>query len=158
MMQKKHLMMGLMGLVMISAYSGFYVAQNQSRGIRNKNPGNLRYNGIQWDGLVGEDDAGFCVFRQHLWGLRAMARVLMNYQDRHGINTIRGVVERWAPDTENETQAYVDHVASDLGVDPDQPIVIKTILPRLMVQLIEHENGEQPYSKALIIDAIEAAA
>ena len=72
----------------------------QPRGIRNNNPGNIRW-GDNWKGLVPEDkrtDRSFCQFIDVKYGIRAIARILLNYRNREGmkrvgnkgIDTVRG--------------------------------------------------------------------
>ena len=45
------------------------------RGIRNHNPGNID-KGADWEGLADDQssDSRFCVFKDPVWGIRAMAR------------------------------------------------------------------------------------
>ena len=127
------------------------------RGIRNHNPGNIRH-GEKWEGLASEQpDASFCCFTSPEFGIRAMARILINYQRRHGLNTVRGIINRWAPPSENDTGAYVDHVAMALGVAPDDDIQVQDHLDQLLAVIIEHENGINPYSDALILHGIALA-
>ena len=127
------------------------------RGIRNNNPGNIRH-GDNWDGLAKvQPDPAFCLFTTPEYGIRAMARVLTNYQRRHGIKTVRGIITRWAPPKENDTDAYVDHVAQVVGVDPDEPLVVIEVLPRLIPVIIKHENGQMPYSDDQIATGIRMA-
>ncbi|VFQ47401.1 structural protein [Desulfoluna butyratoxydans] len=128
-----------------------------TRGIRNNNPGNIRH-GDNWDGLAKvQPDPAFCLFKTPEYGIRAMARVLTNYQRRHGIKTVRGIITRWAPPKENDTDAYVDHVAQVVGVDPDEPLVVTEVLPRLIPVIIKHENGQMPYSDDQIATGIRMA-
>ena len=92
------------------------------RGIRNNNPGNIRYVlGITstYARCTGQDEAGFCVFDTPEHGLEALARLLVRYQDKHGLKTIRGIINRWAPPVENETTAYVAAVAHSTGFAAD---------------------------------------
>ena len=129
----------------------------EKRGIRNNNPGNIRH-GDKWDGLAAvQSDTSFCVFQTPEYGIRAMARVLMNYQRRYGIETVRGIINRWAPPVENDTDAYVDHVAHVVGVDPDEALVVAEVLPRLIPVIIKHENGQMPYSDDQIATGIRMA-
>jgi len=82
------------------------------RGIRNHNPGNIRRSADPWQGLAkDQNDDAFFQFAEPKWGIRALARVLISYQDRHGLRTVRGIVSRWAPPVENKTSSYIDHVA-----------------------------------------------
>lgn len=54
-------------------------------------------------------------------GLAAMDANLQSY-GRQGINTLNGIISKWAPPTENDTAAYIKAVAARLGIGPDQPI------------------------------------
>lgn len=128
------------------------------RGIRNNNPGNIEYNGTDWQGLASPaSDGRYCIFVDEKWGIRAMARVLTTYNKKYGLNTVRGIIERWAPSFENDTSAYIAHVANWLGVTEDQPYdVIKYLVPLVEV-IIQHENGVQPYSISQIKEGVALA-
>lgn len=121
-------------------------------GIRNNNPGNIR-KGDPWQGLDDPaDDGSFCRFKSPTWGIRAIARLLIAYQDRHGLRTVRAIISRWAPESENDTRAYIKHVADKLGVKPGEQIDVhrhETMRP-LVETIILHENGVQPYTDAQI--------
>lgn len=128
-----------------------------SRGIRNNNPGNIRH-GDNWLGLAPEQtDSDFCQFTTPEFGIRAMARTLFNYQHKHGINTVRGIVNRWAPPSENKTDSYVAHVAAVVGVGPDEKINVRAYLPVLVEVIIKHENGKQPYTAEQIYKGVDMA-
>lgn len=93
------------------------------RGIRNNNPGNIdRVKGVRWQGelpLAEQEkrDPRFVVFEGPEWGIRAIARVLITYQDKRRakdgskIDTIAEVIARWAPDDENDTRRYAEYVS-----------------------------------------------
>ncbi|MDX7989414.1 structural protein, partial [Xenorhabdus sp. 12] len=56
------------------------------------------------------------------------------------------MIDRWAPNNENNTSAYVKGVAQSLGVDPHQVLAVdKPTLIALAKSIIRHENGQQPY-------------
>ena len=81
------------------------------RGIRNNNPGNLRRTDDPWQGLAEtQTDTEFFVFQSPIYGIRALARTLIKYQDKHRLCTIRQLIGRWAPNTENDTVAYIKAV------------------------------------------------
>ncbi len=128
------------------------------RGIRNNNPGNLEANGVPWDGVNG-DDGRFYTFESSFYGLRAMAKLLSNYGRLYGVNTVRGIVSRYAPTHENNSVAYMQHVAKVLQVELDQPIKLDDAnrLAALVKVMIRHENGQQPYSENEISKAVKAA-
>ncbi len=55
-------------------------------------------------------------------GIKDIDSNLLAYGTKHGINTLRGVISRWAPASENDTKSYVDTVSKRLSLDPDQKI------------------------------------
>lgn len=132
------------------------------RGIRNNNPGNIERNGTAWDGLAADqsDDPRFCVFEHAIFGLRAMARILLNYQRHHGLSCIGEIVARWAPPSENDTEGYARHVADIAGVAVEDGIDLAADRPRfreVMKAMVRHENGVQPYPDWLIDHAVKLA-
>lgn len=125
-----------------------------TRGIRNNNPGNIEYNpATKWQGLsTPPTDGRFCVFKEATYGIRAIARILITYQDKHGLDSITEIINRWAPPSENNTRAYINHVADMVGVNPDSHVDVHTfeVMAPLVQAIIKHENGEQPYTEAQI--------
>lgn len=131
---------------------------NTPRGIRNNNPANLKKNGVDWLGLSEKQtDSTFYQFKEPKFGIRAAARVLKTYETHHYINTVRGIINRWAPTNENNTESYINHVASVLGVQPDQEISVNSYLVPLTEAIILHENGVQPYTMAQIVEGVSLA-
>lgn len=129
------------------------------RGIRQNNPGNIRH-GEHWQGLAPEQpDPDFARFVSPVWGLRAMCRVLIQYQKRHNRRTVNEIIGRWAPPTENDTMAYQRSVAVALGVLPDEPIDVSRpdTMRALVKAIIRHENGMQPYEDSVIDEAMKKA-
>ena len=129
------------------------------RGIRNNNPGNIRH-GQNWQGLNPDGrniDPAFCVFKSPVFGIRALAKVLMNYKKIHGLNTVRQIISRYAPPNENQTKAYIQTIAQQIGVYPDTVIDIEErgILTVFIKAVIRMENGIQPYSDELIQQGID---
>lgn len=85
------------------------------RGIRNNNPLNIRV-GSSWRGEVDSPtDKDFEQFISMRWGLRAGFVLLRRYINRYGLRTIRDIVSRWAPASENNTRAYINAVCSLTG-------------------------------------------
>lgn len=140
----------------------------QTRGVRNNNPGNIdRSPANKWQGRMPRErmtveqraEPRFEVFASPAWGIRAICVLLISYQDRHGINKVRGFINRWAPPVENDTEAYVNQVAKALGVKPDDFINIHEYRRmRPMVEaIIRHENGYQPYAAEVIEEGLRLA-
>ena len=131
------------------------ISDDSPRGIRNQNPGNIEFQSAnKWRGQVGSDGR-FSIFDSPVNGIRAMAKLLNNYRENYGINTIYGVVSRWAPDHENNTASYISSVSRYMGIDPLADIGDK--LDLLIAAIIHHENGMQPYDMSVINQAIQAA-
>lgn len=125
---------------------------SEIRGFRNHNPGNIRH-GDRWQGLSqGQPDPAFCTFLSPEYGIRAMGRILLNYRRRHKLTTLRGIIGRWAPPVENNTNAYTLHVCMDLDTGPDDEIDVENpdTLEALTSAIIRHECGINPYSRELI--------
>lgn len=143
----------ILGAVLLTA-----MKTSEARGIRNNNPGNIRWDKkTQWLGQIGVDDKGFVIFSQPQYGIRAIARTLTNYEKLHGLNTVRGIIGRWAPPKENITAAYIRSVSSKLGVSPDEPLNLQEIMPVLVSAIIHHENGKQPYTMTELETGISRA-
>lgn len=120
------------------------------RGIRNRNPGNIRWIADErrrWRGMLRDDGSGYAVFDTAAHGVRALGKELL-LDDKRGIRTVRGLISNWAPATENNTAAYIASVAAALNVGPDQPIAVAARLAELAAAIIRHENGMQPYAEA----------
>ncbi len=133
---------------------------SKPRGIRNNNPGNIRH-GDNWQGLSADQtDEDFAEFDFPIYGIRAMAKVLKNYKRKYGIDTLYGVIARWAPAGDNnDVDAYVDQVTKKVGIGAQSKINLEqteTLFP-LVQAIILHENGEQPFTDATIREGIELA-
>lgn len=111
------------------------------RGIRNKNPGNIKRNNTQWQGMqLIQNDPEFVQFKHPKYGFRAMARILRTYQNQ-GLNTIRQIINRYAPNSENDTQAYTDFIAKQLNISPDQMIKLENHMQPLIKAITAFEQG-----------------
>jgi len=117
------------------------------RGIRNHNPGNIRW-GDPWQGLVPKakrTDKAFCQFQSAAYGIRALAITLITYQDKHKLRTIRQIITRWAPPTDNNnTQSYIHAVARQTDRKPDQELDMHRYddVRAVAEAIIRHENGK----------------
>jgi hypothetical protein len=128
---------------------------DSARGERNKNPGNIdRVAGVRWQGQADDQssDPRFVVFTEPKWGVRAICRVLITYQDKHNIDSVREIIDRWAPPVENNTGAYINAVATSLGRTADAPTDVYEwyTMRGLVLAIIKHELGYQPYDDATI--------
>ena len=130
-----------------------------TRGIRNRNPGNIRRSAADWRGKIAGDDAEFETFVHEVYCLRALAKTLLTYQKRHGLTRIRDFIARWAPPVENDTEAYIRAVsaATNRATTDFYDVTDPAALAALVAAIIRHENGVQPYSDKTIREGVALA-
>ena len=115
-----------------------------SRGIRNCNPGNIRQSGIFYRGEVQpSQDAHFKQFATMAWGYRAMFVLLDTYRKRYGLNTLRGMISRYAPPTENNTESYIAAITEWTGLSADEPLDTRSrrVMVPIVMAMSRIENG-----------------
>ena len=83
-----------------------------TRGLRNNNPLNIRYSQDQWQGAATtQTDKSFVQFESMAYGYRAAWKTLDTYNLRFRCEykpyNVRNIIARWAPPTENDTEAYI---------------------------------------------------
>lgn len=143
-----------------------------SRGIRNHNPGNIDYHPCNdWQGQLGLEEGcakpRFARFDCAENGIRALAKLLLNYRGKDGqpdigdagIDTVLEIIQRWAPSSENDTLTYANAVAGKLGIGITTTIDSRepATLFKLVVAVITHENGSNPYPLHVIDEGIRRA-
>lgn len=97
--------------------------------IRNKNPMNIRAAKKPWKGEKREPFKipEFCEFIGWYYGYRAAFKLLYKtYYLKYGLNTVRKIISRWAPSTENNTANYIRIVCNDLNVSQNTPLKFAT--------------------------------
>jgi hypothetical protein len=113
-----------------------------ARGIRNNNPGNIRI-GINWLGrVIPGKDLSFIEFKTMPYGVRALYIDLIN-KHKSGLRTIRDIIYRYAPPSENLTDAYVAAVAQDMKI-PATQVFTPTAknFTTFAKAIVKHENGK----------------
>jgi hypothetical protein len=129
-----------------------------ARGIRNNNPGNIRISGDKWQGLsTVQTDKSFFQFVSPEYGIRALVKILLTYRKTYGLTSISEIINRWAPSSENDTQAYIARVSDHVKIDPYLNLDFNKDLFLLVEAIIKHENGVQPYSADIIRKGISLA-
>ena len=124
------------------------------RGIRNHNPFNIRYSAsIKWLGQVGQDQAGFVVFKNAELGIRAAGRLLRTYRLKYDLLSIEGIICRWAPKCENDTRNYILQITRLTGLSRSQKLNEEGYC-KLASAMIKMENGQQPYDTRMINKAL----
>jgi len=135
-----------------------------TRGERNNNPGNIDFlPDIQYLGETGIEKTAthprFATFDTPIHGIRALARNLLAYQKLHKLHTIRDIIARWAPGSENDTQAYIDAVCKSTGYAADINLILSDTdtLLALVRAIILHENGRCIYTQTTLKDGVREA-
>ena len=107
------------------------------RGLRNCNPGNIRINSDLFQGEIrpSKDKS----FKQ------AIFKILSNYYRNYKLDTIRKMIDRWAPENENDTDAYIKAVSDYAGIPADDPINIndREQMIRIVGGMSKVENGRE---------------
>lgn len=133
-----------------------------SRGIRNNNPMNIRISPNKWEGKITPNTDGvFEQFKTPEDGIRAGVKLLLVYNNHYGLNTVRQIINRFAPNNENDTSSYAKEVAKDMGVELDSIIDVDdydTAL-KLVKAIIDYENAGKgiPYSDDILRNALKRA-
>lgn len=122
-----------------------------SRGLRNCNPGNIRKSRVKYEGeVVPSRDAEFKEFSSMAYGYRAMFVLLDSYRSKYGLGTIRQMLSRYAPPSENFTEGYVRFVSSRTGIAPDE--IVNTRAARDMIPIVAAMSQIENGAPAIISD------
>lgn len=130
------------------------------RGIRNNNPGNLIITSIKWNGKVPiaeNKDGKFEQFYELRYGIRALMRDIYSDYNR-GLNNVTDLISEFAPNFENDTQAYINSVISDIGTNFISEMTESQMIA-ICKAIIKVENGsnyasfvtDQDYKDAIAI-------
>ena len=122
------------------------------RGLRNNNPLNIRHSADQWQGARREQtDKSFVQFESMAYGYRAAWKVLdtycLTFRRERKAYTVKNIIARWAPPSENHTDAYVRSVVllSGLGGNESVPRPLRARdldkTARLIAAMTCVENG-----------------
>lgn len=129
------------GWTKVRTADGQVVTVEGNRNWRNNNPGNLEYGDFaQSHGAIGTDGR-FAVFPNYDAGRSAKESLIFespNYRDL----PLSGAISRYAPSFENDTQSYLNQVATAAGVSPDTPMNQMTPTQRAAVMdAMQHVEG-----------------
>lgn len=149
----------VIGLLLLGG--GGVAVYELTRGLRNKNPGNIKElpgDRTQWVGeRATDDDPIFEEFNSMEDGIRAAAIIFRNYQSRYGLYTIEEMISRWAPGSENDTRAYIKFLTeyvyptADWQIASRQPIDLRSaIIVPFLRGVFRMENG--PLADTFISD------
>lgn len=130
-----------------------------TRGVRNNNPGNLEDGAFarRQPGYVGSDGR-FAIFEDAASGIRAQERLLSDHYFGRGINTVRGIVAKYAPASDgNDVSKYAEFIAKRAGVSPTEPITDpaaqRKVAQAMRVFESRYEKAEVPAVEAQLAGA-----
>ena len=101
-----------------------------TRGMDCKNPLNIMHNPeIRWQGEIvptTDPDNRLCTFDTIVDGIRAATITLLSYYYHDSCDSVRTIINRWAPPTvdNNQTQAYISFMCQSLNVGQDAALTI----------------------------------
>lgn len=122
--------------------------------IRARNPGNIRYReDVVWPGQSGfieTVNGKFVMFDSYENGAAAGLANLRNYMQTYNKYTISEIVNRWAPPTENDTNAYINFVSNATGLDPNQKLTESDLATLFKAMTIKEGDNKNTYTKDVI--------
>lgn len=114
---------------------------------------NIRYSSRNfWKGQLGAE-RGFVRFSDTMFSVRAIAILLLRTYRQLGIDTIRGVITRYAPpEDDNPTERYIEFCADYMGMPgcSDTPLTSLDEYVSLISAIQRFELGESVVSDAYI--------
>ena len=120
--------------------------QSLPRGLRNNNVGNLIRTNIPWKGKIPHSenqDERFEQFYEFHYGVRAMMKDIAN-DIKKGANTVEKLIHQYAPPFENNTIAYINYIADEVGVKPTETLQVnEQTIKKLSKSIAIYENGFQ---------------
>lgn len=118
-------------------------------GFVNNNPGNIKYSSANnWEGQTGQNQ-GFCVFSSAQYGVRALG-IVCNTKYTEGYTTITSLITSYegGDAANNDIPAYIAAVSASMQLDANTPMSWPADQLDLVMSIILHENGSNPYDIA----------
>lgn len=138
------------------------VQRSMTRGERNHNPLNIRRSpGTRWLGQCPRQyDREFVQFQSDLFGFRAAFRILRTYIRLQQLDTLRGIIYRWAPPEDgNNTESYVATVSRLSDVPAGRHIAFEDeeVLVAIVAAMARVESGMRDVDADLLRKAYRLA-
>lgn len=128
-----------------------------SRGVRNNNPANIRRSATKWAFLKPvQSDKQFCQFLEIRYGIRAFFILMRTYRYKYSLKTPREIINRFAPVSENDVEAYLNFLSShmlavDLPLNTDELYCLFAkyvflyesnfkVSVSVLIEIMKHEN------------------
>lgn len=125
--------------------------------VKNKNPMNIKtLDNDVWAGQIGEDAQGHAMFSSWEYGVRAGAFTLRSYAQKHNVDTVDKLVDRFAEAKGQRHTAYVLYLCQQMGVDEDEKISLIEHMPKLLRAMSKYESGlDLPEELFVSYDVVE---
>ena len=122
----------------------------------------VRHNNFAGERIPGvyasPNAGGFRSFATPTEGVQEVARLLTVYQDKHGLNTLSGIINRWAPPTDNnDTAGLIQRAAKGSGFGAAEKLNLHdpATMEKVVIEMIKGEQGGKlPVAPSIIHDAI----
>lgn len=115
-----------------------------TRGFRNNNVGNIRISSTAWAGKIAiskNTDKAFEQFIEFRYGTLAMIILLKRYVTG-GTNTLRKIIYKYAPPSENNSANYLAQISTWSGLRLDSVLKAdKETLRKLVITMARLESG-----------------
>ena len=104
----------------------------------------------KWQGQLPHnliEESRFCRFRSPEYGIRAIYKLLQTYQIKYGLNSVKAIINKYAPPNENSTANYINRAAADIGIGINDRLNTKDKKAgiALATAIVGVESGYQPY-------------
>lgn len=113
---------------------------NDTLAYKNKNPLNVKCKGFTWKGQIDTDQSGHAIFSSWEYGVRAASYVLKNYSKRHKLDTIEGIVKRFAKGNNKE---YINFLCKRLNLKKDEKFNVVNRMSELLRAMSRFESGQE---------------
>ena len=121
------------------------MATRPNLNVRNNNPLNIRFSKHNnWDGQIGQS-GGFAKFETPEYGFRAAYKLIQRYREVYGLNSLTDIVARWAPEHENDSDAYAEFLAAKLDKFTWTP-VFDSEIPELLFYMAQYEGAQGAFT------------
>ena len=113
------------------------IKDNGAMAVANKNPLNVKGKG--WQGQIGNDKFGHAQFKSWEYGVRAAAMTLRTYSRNHKIDTLKGIVHRFA---EGNREQYIRFLGKKLKLGAEEKFDLVARMPELLRAMSRFECGQ----------------
>lgn len=121
-----------------------------TRAEKNNNPLNIRHSKDTFAGEITGDDKSFKTFRTMAMGYRAAFVILGTYKKKYGLTCIAEIVNRWAPEADdNDTEAYIKFVSNYTDIPKYEELTAEKYV-KVVEAMAKIEGVKEPNVKEII--------